>query len=293
MEIKYSIDVKIAGWLLIVSLLYGCNKRDIVYAERKTLIESVYASGKIIADGEHFVYAMNNGIVEKKFFHVGDTVKKGQVLYIITTERPSFKVRSKTKDESILNPGAISLSITSAPAVKEKIEIRSEGDRIIYQSNKEPGDAVMAGEPLLLTGDVANHLALLTVDQADIIKISPGQLVLLRSDLSGDTIFEAEVDKLYPLMDEANHTFRVDVKFRKRINPTYIHNSVEGNIIIQKKENALVIPSALLEDGDSLIIISGNQQVKIKVKTGIKGIGFTEVLEGLDEKTPILLRQKK
>jgi len=291
-------SVKYDGMVVLISLsfLYGlvsCDSADVVYPNRKTLIESVYASGKIIAKNEHHIEAMNNGTVLQKLVEAGDTVKKGQLLYIVNREMQSLKVLSKDESGTGQNQANLSLLVTSATPTQQKTYIRSDIDGIIYQTMKEEGESVHAMESLVLIGDPANHLAWLSVDQLDIAKVKVGQLVLLKTDITGNTIFEAHISKIYPLMNEANQSFRVDVIFQDTLNLPFIHHSVEGNIVIQKKENAMVLPTSVVTEGDSVSIRVNDRPKKIKIKTGIKGIDFSEIIGGLDEKTAVFINEIK
>jgi multidrug efflux pump subunit AcrA (membrane-fusion protein) len=282
--------------LICLSFLYclvSCDSADVVYPNRKTLIESVYASGKIIAKNEHHIEAMNNGTVLQKLVEAGDTVKKGQLLYIVNREMQSIKVLSKDESSTGQNQANLSLLVTSATPTQQKAYIRSDIDGIIYQTMKEEGESVHAMESLVLIGDPADHLAWLSVDQLDIAKVKVGQLVLLKTDITGDTIFEAHISKIYPLMNEANQSFRVDVIFQDTLNLPFIHHSVEGNIVIQKKENAMVLPTSAVTEGDSVSIRVNDRPKKIKIKTGIKGIDFSEIISGLDEKTAVFINEIK
>ena len=286
---KKSYFITISFNLLFICFLISCKNDITIHAERKNLIESVYASGKIIAAKEHNIQAMDNGTVLKKFVRDGDSVKKGQLLYTIKKETPVVRIQSKNKNTNILAPDKISFLLTNEPPAKETIYIRSDCDGVIYQSTKEPGEAVRILEPLVLIGEKSGRIARLVVDQSDISKVKTGQLVLLKSDITGSTIYEAEVIKIYPLMNEANQTFRVDATFRNQMNLPFIHNSVEGNIVIQKKENALVLPAYALSEGDSVQIRINDHQQKIKITPGIRSIAFIEILDGIDEKTPVIV----
>src|ERR1017187_5125037 len=72
----------------------ACNKKTAIHAQRKNIVETVYASGKIIADSEYTVYALSAGSVIKKLIKEGDTVKKGQALYIINYDASSAKLNA-------------------------------------------------------------------------------------------------------------------------------------------------------------------------------------------------------
>lgn len=245
--------------LQIFFLQTGCNNNTIIYAERKDIVEVVYVSGKILPENEHSILAMNNGTVSKKFVDDGDTITDGKVLYILNN----------------LTGGTTS--------------IKSDCDCLIYQATKQEGETVREKELLALTGG-SKRIAVLSVDQSDISRIKTGQMVLLKTDLTGDSIYEGSVKKIYLLMNDANQTFRVDVELKQNLDLPFIHNTADGNIVIQKKEKALVVPTNAILNGDSIYIEQTNTEKKIKITPGIRDIDFTEVLSGVDEKTRIIIK---
>ena len=274
--------------LLLFCIIVSCNQNEITYPERKTLIETVYASGKVIAGNEHMIQAASNGTIVEKLFHVGDTVHTGELLYIISREIPTVKVLSKDKNTPYENLTKLYLQVSGTSSSDSKSLIRSDCDCIVYQSGKETGESVRTLETLVILGSNAGHLARLSVDQQDISKVKIGQIVLVRTEITGDSIYEALVDKIYPMMNEANQTFNVDVIFKVPIHMPFIHYAVEGNIVIRKKENVLVLPVLALLEGDSVMIQTKRTQKKLKIETGIIGMDFIEIIKGIDETTPVL-----
>src|SRR5205807_10133495 len=70
----------------------SCKNGNSIHPQRKDIIETVYASGKIMADSEYTVYALNAGTVIKKLVKEGDIVNKNQVLYIINNTAPKARL---------------------------------------------------------------------------------------------------------------------------------------------------------------------------------------------------------
>lgn len=170
--------------------------------------------------------------------------------------------------------------------------IRAQESGIVYQLLKDVGEAVRAGEQVALLGDARDRVIKLAVDQQDIERIRLGQQVLLRTDLTGNNIYEARVTKLYPVMNPADQTFRVDAEFVNAPPTQFIYSSVEANIVIQKKERALVIPRAILLPGDSVIVRNGGRKT-VAVKTGIVTLDDAEIISGIDENTEVVNPAKR
>lgn len=151
----------------------------------------------------------------------------------------------------------------------------------VYEVYKEVGELVRRNEPLALLGSPnAVHIELI-VDELDIKRVKVGQEVLLQIDALGDETFEAKVSKIYPLLNPQNQSFRVDAQFLKAPKENFTGLTVEANIIIRKKKDALVIPKNYLLEGDSVWIQQGNDKQKIKVVKGIETLEEVEILQGL------------
>ena len=64
-------------------MIIACSQQSIIHPQRKDIVETVYASGKIISNNEYNVYALSSGTVIKKLIKEGDSVTKNEILYVI------------------------------------------------------------------------------------------------------------------------------------------------------------------------------------------------------------------
>jgi HlyD family secretion protein len=350
----------------------GCKGPVKVYPVRKDIVETVYASGKIIPGEEYNLFALSNGKVVAKLVKDGDTVKKGQLLYIISNEAASEKYNAALKNYSnaelnlsdrspLLNDlrlsmqnaaikftndslqyhrwknlwdrdigsrnnldnlySAYQLSLSQKKSAEEKYFsatndirlsyanarsqlatarnelndyfIRSEADGVVYQTFKEEGESVRNNEIVALMGKKGQRVIRLAVDQQDINRIRKGQTVLLQTDVTGKTIYEAFVSRIYPTMNEADQTFRVDALFRETPGHPFIHGSLEANIVVRKKEQALTLPRDALIGKDSILLTQNGKRRKAGIQIGIVTLDQVEILSGVDERTPVILTTEK
>jgi HlyD family secretion protein len=95
------------------------------------------------------------------------------------------------------------------------------------------------------------------------------------------------------MMNESDQTFRVDAEFTNNLQQPFIHSSVEANIIIRKKENALIIPGKAMIGRDSVQIRQSGKATTIAVKTGIQTLDNIEILSGLDESSEVIVPGQK
>lgn len=278
-------------YFLTLNFLTSCNNYKKINPQRKEIIEAVYASGRMVAENEHSLYASQTGTIISKLVNEGDTVTTGQLLYIIKKE--NLQTTAQVSTNPVINALLADNSSSPGSAGSNKWYIKSDCDCIVYQAAKEIGQIVRQADNMVLLGGKDNQLAQLWVDQSDIIRIKIGQQILLKSDLTGDTIYEAEVKNISPVMNEANQTFKIEAVVKTPLNSKFLHNSVEGNILVQKKKMALVLPPYAVQEGDSVFIEKADGIQKIKITTGMRDNSFIEVLNGLDEKTIVIIKNKK
>ncbi len=156
--------------------------------------------------------------------------------------------------------------------------LKSEMDGIVYSLSKSKGEIVGLQTPLAVIGDAKKFILEMQVDEYDILKIKKGQPVLVTLDSYKGKVFEAVVTKIDPLMNERSKTFLVEAEFTKQPEVLYPNISFEANVVIQKKDRAVLIPRNYLQN-DSLVFKSNGD--KVIVKTGLKDYQKIEILSGI------------
>ena len=156
--------------------------------------------------------------------------------------------------------------------------IKSEMIGKVYSLLKEQGEMVNPQTPLAIIGNATVFLLEMQIDEYDISKIKLGQTVLLTMDSYKGEVFEAKVSKIIPLMNERSKSFTVEAEFVKQPPILYPNLTAEANIIIQSKENALLIPRSYLIN-DSMVLVEKDK--KKKVVTGLKDYQKVEIIQGL------------
>ena len=104
-----------------------------------------------------------------------------------------------------------------------------------------------------------------------------------------DQLFEASITKVNPLMNERTRTFEVEANFTKSPDMLYPNLTLEANIVLRTKENALTIPRKYLID-DEFVMISKKEKKKVKI--GLKDYQKAEILEGLTKEDKIYIDLK-
>jgi HlyD family secretion protein len=359
--------------LFIIPFAAGCSQSgSTVKPQHKDIIETVYASGKIVPLHEYHLFALSSGVIKEKMVKEGDTVSPGTVIYRVDNDAPAARLEAarvqyensqsnlseesavlkdirlnmesaeaKFKNDSmnyfrlksLLSQDAVSkssvdnaytaytISLNQKKSAEEKYtaarndlnvamhgaksqlagaqseynnySIASESSGTVYQLMKEAGEAVRPGEMVALLGESSGRIIRLAVDQQDIDLIAAGQQVLVKTDVTGNAVYHAVVTTIYPVMNEVDQTFRVDAEFKDDVQQPYVHSSVEANIIISEKKNALVIPRAAMIADDSIQVKTGGKVKNVFVKTGIRTLDDVEIISGIDESADVIIASKK
>lgn len=156
--------------------------------------------------------------------------------------------------------------------------IRSRIKGKVYSLLKNEGELVNAQQAFAEIGKRDAFVLKMLVDEVDIVKVETGQRALITLDAFADTVFEAQVTKIYPSKDERTQTFMVEAEFVTA--PAGLYNGLAGeaNIITAQSENVLVIPSEFLFNDNQVKTKKGQVQVTI----GRRNMEWLEVTSGLD-----------
>lgn len=140
------------------------------------------------------------------------------------------------------------------------------------------GTLVTTQTPLAIIGEKNSYLLELDVDENDMVLVKIGQTMEVTMDSYKGKVFEATVDKIYPIMDVRSRTFKIEAHFTNPPKQLYPNLTAEANIIIQTKKNVLTIPKSYLVNNDYVLV---NKDEKRKVKTGLNDYENVEILDGL------------
>lgn len=170
--------------------------------------------------------------------------------------------------------------------------VKSLTDGMVYEAYKQQGEAVRRNDALALIGSDREVYIRLSVDELDIQKIRIGQEVLVKIDVYKDRAFKARVEKIYPMLTKQDQSFRVDAAFTDSLPEKFVGVTAEANIVISRKERALVIPKSLVLVGDSVLVKNADgNTAKVKIRKGAENYDVVEVLDGLNESTQLIVKK--
>ncbi len=163
--------------------------------------------------------------------------------------------------------------------------LKSKVEGIVFNLLKEKGELVGPQTPIATLGKAQNYKLEMQVDEHDIFKIKLGQKVAITFDAYKNQYFEAEVNKIAAIMNERNKTFLIEAKMIKAPEKLYPNVTFEANIILQTKNNVLILPRNYLKNDSIVTLEDGSKRV---VKLGLTDFQKVEILSGLSSQEHVI-----
>jgi HlyD family secretion protein len=148
----------------------------------------------------------------------------------------------------------------------------------VYKMNLVKGEIVTPQIPIAIIGDDEKYLLEMQVDEYDIVTIKLGMPVLVVLNSYKDSVFNAVVTKINPIMNVQSRTFTIEAVFVRPPSALYPNISFEANVVIRTKKDALLIPRNYLLNDSTVVNKAGKRLI---VKTGLKDYQMVEILSGI------------
>ena len=158
---------------------------------------------------------------------------------------------------------------------------------VVLRQDGEVGEIAEPGTVLSWVGQPKPLLVVAEVNEEDIPRIEVGQRALLRADAFPDRSLEARVDSITPKGDPVTKTYRVRLALPETT-PLLIGMTVEVNVVVSVKENALLLPASAVEGNAVYVVDDAGTAHRRELEIGIRGTSEIEVLSGLDEDARII-----
>lgn len=94
-------------------------------------------------------------------------------------------------------------------------------------------------------------------------------------------------------MNQNDQSFKVEAEFTEDYDMNYVHVSVEANIIVAQKENALVVPKNVMQPNNEVEVRSTGLNKTVKVKRGLENLEYVEITEGLTDADEVVVPKAK
>ena len=274
---------------------------------------SVYSS-TVQANVVNNIAPQSGGRIQKLNVEVGDFVSKGQVLAEmdrVQLDQAELKLRNDETElervRALLAQGGISqadfdqlelacnVSRSNWRNIEENTILRSPVSGVVTARNYDRGDMYAMAQPIYTVQQITPVKILVAISETDYTRVHKGDKVSLTADALPGKTFSGTVNRLYPVMDSATHTFNVEVlvaNSHRELRPgMYARVTVNfgDSVNITVPDTAI---SKLQGSGTRTVFTVGaDDTVEMKVVTlGRHFDGKYEVLSGLQEGERVVVK---
>lgn len=345
---------------LMLMVAVGCQSQEkTIKPTRKNIIESVYASSKILAKDQYEHRIQATGRLIDYLVDEGDEVDAGDIIAKlkgveakVNLQNAQIQLQNALSNRKQLDELALQLETAKARFLQDSInysrqkrlfsngigsmsqleqvefqlassrnQFRALGKRFSYNEDQvssairqaqlnidlakensshfvvtalrkgrvyrlpaKIGELVSPQQVFALIGDENSFIVEMEIDERDIPKIKEGLKVIVKMDAYPDT-YEAVISKIIPTLDPKTQTFKAEATFKSSHPDLYPGLAAESNIVLNTRDNVLVIPRNTIDEENQVITVQGLK----KVKTGISNSEWVEVLSGIAEGDEIIV----
>ena len=147
------------------------------------------------------------------------------------------------------------------------------------------GDYVKLGDPLFKLVGVQEMRAHVLLPEVAATRVRPGLKVVLSPPAAPERVVEARIDEIKPTVGTNNRALDAIVKFRGDGNLFRGGGTVNARVVIQRRDNALMIPEqavVMRPAGKVVYAVQEGVARQRVVETGLRQDGLQEVVKGLE-----------
>jgi RND family efflux transporter MFP subunit len=272
---------------------------------RGPAVDAVYATGLVQPSLEIRIAPRAAGRIVALLADEGDTVKSGQLLAKLEDSdlrasvaelqsranyaATQFARNTELRRSGLVSQDAVDRARTDMEAARATLRRSSEqldymrlvapaSGRIIRRDG-EVGEYVPVNQVIFYMAGPAPLRIAADVDEEDVPRIRLGQRVLIRNDAFPEKVFEGLVTDVTPRGDPVARAYRVRIGLVGEP-PLQIGMTAETNIVIEQRENALLVPVSAVV-GDAVWLVEGDRAVRRPIRIGVRSAERMEVLAGL------------
>ncbi len=171
-------------------------------------------------------------------------------------------------------------------AVKGDFILYADANMRVYDIRIKAGELITPAMPLIEAGQTTNFEVELAIDENDLGLVKVGQEVIFELNSLKNTFIKGQLIQVYPSINPLNKTAKVVASIAKSDNQNFFSGmSVEANIIVAEKKDALVIPRTFIFEKE---YVKNKNNQKIKFRKGLEDLDYVEVLQGIGAETEII-----
>ncbi len=308
---KHRLPWLVAALLVLGAALWFGRQRlappavELITPKRGVAIDAVYATGTVEPSLEIRIAPRTPGRIVELSVDEGAVVRRGQLLARLddadlrasVTEleararyaRGQFERMRELRAQALVAADALDRARTDLEAAEAalrraretvaQMRLTAPVAGTIIRRDAEIGEYAAVNSALFYLAGQAPLRISADVDEEDMPRVRVGQRVLIRSDAFPDRGFEGRVSEITPRGDTVARSYRVRIALDREA-PLPIGMSTETNIVIEQRDNALLLPISALA-GDAVWVYSQGRVRRRVLRLGVRGPERVEVLARL------------
>lgn len=274
---------------------------EMVAPERGPAVRAVYATGNVEPVRWAKVTPLVQGRIEEIFAHEHAEVAAGDLLARLDeTEvqatvreleaRRDYLAHEVDRTRALLSKGhgterayelalsdhqQVLAAIAAANARRDYYVLRAPIAGQVLRRDGEIGEVVNSQTVMFWIGSPRPLRIEAEVDEEDIAQIAAGQTVLIKADAFPGRALEGTVAEITPKGDPVNKSYRTRIALPDDT-PLMIGMTAELNIVVERRENAWLVPESAIGDGRLWTVADGRAKA-VKAAIGIRGNGRAEI----------------
>ncbi len=275
--------------------------------------EATYAS-TIMAYAVNNIMPQQGSRIRKINVEVGDYVQQGQILAEMDRtqlEQLELQVRNDEQEyeriKALYAEGGISQSDfetaelsykvrkSNYENVKENTVLRSPINGFVTVRNFDRGDMFSMGSPLFVIHQVVPVKLLIGISESEYTKVKKGDKVQITVDAIPGSVFTGKVERLYPIVDSATHTFKVEVTIPNKDRVLLPGMYARATVNFGDVRNVVVPDQAVVRmegTGQRFVyVLNANNTVSLVPVTPGRHIGSEyEIVDGLADGAKVVVK---
>jgi RND family efflux transporter MFP subunit len=274
---------------------------DLVALETGPAVRAVYATGNVEPVQWAKITPLVQGRIEEIYAHENAEVAPGELLARLdeTEIRATVKELEARRDylehevertRALLSKGfgtekayelasseyqQVLAAIAAANARRDHYVLRAPIAGTVLRRDGEIGEVIDSNSVMYWIGRPKPLRIEAEVDEEDIAEVAVGQTALIKADAFPSRALTGTVAEITPKGDPVNKSYRTRISLPED-SPLMIGMTTELNIVIERRDNAVLAPETAVTDGRLWTVENGRAK-PVAVTEGIRGNGKVEV----------------
>jgi multidrug efflux pump subunit AcrA (membrane-fusion protein) len=200
----------------------------------------------------------------------------------------ALDVYSATRQKLAAEQRTAELNVSIQRSLRDEFVLTAVDEGRVYDVIPKVGELVMPQQPLIELGHSRLVEVELSVDEADVALVAVGQSIVFSLDAFKGRTFNGSVVSITPRVSNQDKTASVTARIDSEGARLLPGMSLEANIVIDRRERALVLPREIVPATRILNVRRNGSVQSIRVTTGLEDLRYVEIKGGLNDADEIV-----